>query len=197
MQALDFLATRAYERTDLNLSLELLGRSCRSNPERPITYQNLGIVYKARGELDMALEAMDHALKLKPTYPMALLHKGSILELLGRRHEAVRAYLLAWQQAPGFQQKRLSEQTPAPVRELLSHSADAISQTRFDLVDRAFAALRSQYDAATLQRAGEFAELYLGRTMPQYKHAMQRPAFLYFPGLQPRAFFEPKDFDWT
>jgi len=196
-QALDFLATRAYERGDMNLSLELLERALRAKPERAVTYQNLGIVHKARGEYDLALEAMDRALALQPAYPMALLHKGTILELLGRQQQAIRAYLLAWTQAPRFQQLRLSQQAPAPVRELLSHSADRINQARLELLDKAFAALRSQQDAAALQRAEEFAALYLGRITPQYTHAMQRPAFLYFPGLQPQAFFERADFDWV
>lgn len=196
LQALDFLATRAYERGDTNLSLELLGRSFRASRDRPVTYLNFGIVHKARGEYELALDAMDHALALQPAYPMALLHRGSILEMLGRQQEAVRAYHKAWTQAPGFQQKRYSERTPAHLRELLSHSADMIRQARVNLLDKAFAPLRSQHYAASLQRAGEFAELYLGNIMPRYTHAMQRPAFLYFPDLRPRAFFDRQDFDW-
>ncbi len=196
-QALDFLATRAYERGDMNLSLELLERALRAKPERPVIYQNLGIVHKARGEYDLALEAMDRALALQPAYPMALLHKGTILESLGRHQQAIRAYLLAWTLAPRFQQLRLSQQTPAPMRELLSHSADVVNQARFELLDKAYAPIRARFDAAALLRAGEFAETYLGRIVPQYTHAMQRPAFLYFPGLQPQAFFERTDFDWV
>lgn len=197
VQALDFLATRAYERGDTGLSLELLGRSFRANPDRAITFQNIGIVHKARREYDLALEALDRALALQPAYPMAQLHKGSILELLGRGQEAVRAYLQGWRQAPEFQQSRYSKRVPAHVRELLSHSADAISQARTDLLDKALAPLRAQHDTAALRRAEEFADTYLGKSAPKYTHAMQRPAFLYFPGLQPQAFFDRQDFNWN
>ncbi|MGA9851771.1 MAG: aspartyl/asparaginyl beta-hydroxylase domain-containing protein [Gammaproteobacteria bacterium] len=197
VKALDFLATRAYEGGNTSLSLELLGRSFRAGPDRPIIYQNFGLVHKARGEYELALEALDRALQLQPVYPMALLHKGSILELLDRRREAVNAYYQAWQQAPGLRQSRYSEQVPTHTRELISHSADAISRARIGLLEKAFAILRSQQDPATFQRAEQFADLYLGRAQPKYKHAMQRPAFLYFPELRPQAFFEREDFSWV
>lgn len=196
LQALDFLAARAYERGDTGLGLELLHRSLQANPNRPLAYQNLGLMHKARGEYDQALEALERTHELRPAYPMALVHKGSILELLGRDHEAVRAYLQAWKQAPGFQQARYSERTPAHVRELLSHSADCISQARKEFLDRALAELRTQHDRTALERVEQFADVYLGSTAPKYKHAMQRPAFLYFPELEPRAFFEREEFAW-
>lgn len=196
LHALDFLAARAYERGDTGLGLELLHRSLRASPNRPLAYQNLGLMHKARGEYDQALEALERTLELRPAYPMALVHKGSILELLGRDHEAVRAYLQAWKQAPGFQQARYSERTPAHVRELLSHSAYCISQARKELLDRALAELRTQHDRTALERVEQFADVYLGNIAPKYKHAMQRPAFLYFPELEPRAFFEREEFAW-
>jgi len=145
LDALEFLATRAFENGDLNLSLELLTRAVRANPERPVTYQNLAILHKARGELELAMEAIDRALAIQPIYPIALIHKGSILEALGQQAEAVRIYLQAWTYAPHFQERRLSPQTPEPVRKLLSHSADVINQARFELLDMAYAPLRSQF----------------------------------------------------
>ena len=196
LRALDFVAARAYERGDTGLGLELLHRSLQANPNRPLTYQNLGLLHKARGEYDQALEALERALALRPAYPMALVHKGSILELLGRDREAVRAYLQAWKQAPGFQQARYSERTPAHVRELLFHTAEVISQARTELLDRALAELRAQHDGVALRRIEQFVDGYLGKTTPTSKHAMQRPSFLYFPELEPRAFFEREEFGW-
>jgi len=197
IEALDFLATRAYERGDTNLSLELLGRSFRANRDRPVTYLNLGIVHKARGEYELALDAIEHALTLKNIYPMALLQKGSILEVLGRRQDAIRAYHKAWAQASGFKQMLHSEETPAPIHELLTRSSELVRQAKVNLLDNALAPLRTQHYAVALQRVAEFSELYIGNIKPRYLHAMQRPAFLYFPDLQPRAFFERQEFDWV
>lgn len=197
LAALDFLATRAFENGDLKSSLELLTRAIRAKPERPVAYQNLAIVYKAQGELENALTAIDRALDLQPVFPVALIHKGSILEGFGQQVEAVRAYLKAWTYAPYFQEKRLSPQTPEHVRKLLFQSADAINQARFELLDKAYAQLRAQFSPAELGRADQFANTYLGRTQAHYTHAMQRPAYLYFPELQPRAFFEREEFSWV
>lgn len=197
IQALDFLALRAFERGDTGGSVELLERSARANPTRPLVFQNLALAHKARGEYQAALVALDRALELQPQFPMALIHKGNVLELLGQRREAIRTYLQAWKQKPDFQQLRFSTQVPAHVRELLSHSADTISQARVELLDRALAMLRAQNDSSALQRIEQFADVYLGKYIPKYTHAMQRPAFLFFPGLEAKAFFEREEFDWV
>lgn len=197
VQSLDFLAMRAFARGDTGMSLELLERSVRAAPERPLGFQNLALTHKVRGEYAAALAALERALELQAVFPMALIHKGSILELLGQHRDAIRAYLQAWKQKPDFQQLRFSAQVPPHVRELLSHSADAISQARIELLDRALAELRSQNASDALQRVEQFAALYLGTARPKYKHAMQRPAYLYFPELEPRAFFERDEFAWA
>ncbi len=197
VEALDFLATRAFERGDTNLSLDLLGRSFRANRHRPITYLNFAVVHKARGEYELALDAIEHALTLKKPFPMAHLHKGSILEAMGLRQAAVRAYHKAWTQAVHFQQMQSSEQTSAPIRELLTHSSDMVRQAKVKLLDNALAPLRAQHYAVALQRVAEFSEFYIGNIKPRYLHALQRPAFLYFPELEPRAYFERRDFGWV
>ena len=194
--ALNFLAKRAMEQGDAHRSLELLERSVHANPERAMPYQNIGLVYKTIGEYDLALSALDRALAIKPLYPMALLHKGSVLELLGRHREAIHAYLRAWTQATDFQELRHSQQTLPHIRDLISHSADVIIRAKIAMLDRALSTLRTQHDATELDRVEHFVGAYLGTMPPRYEHAMQRPAFLHFPDLQPQAFFERTDFDW-
>lgn len=196
-RSLDFLAMRAYERGNTDLSLELLDRSLDSNPDRPVAYQNIGLVHKLRGEYDLALEALGRAIQLQPTYPVALLHKGSILELLGRRREAVSVYLLAWTQAPEFQHVRYSEHVSRNMRELIARSADAIKGARTEILDRVFWQLNEQQDALESARVRQLYDIYIGNAEPEYAHAKQQPAFLYFPGLRPRAFYEREDFDWV
>jgi len=197
LEALDFLATQAFKRGDTNLSLDLLTRSFRANRDRPITYLNLAVVLSARGEHELALDAIERAMSLKQPFPRAQLHKGSILEALGQQRASVRAYHKAWSQAAGFQQMLDSEQTHASMRELLRHSSAMVKQTKVSLLDKALAPLRSQNYTVALQRIAEFSEIYIGNMMPRYLHAKQRPAYLYFPELQPRAFFERQDFEWA
>ncbi len=97
--ALDFLAMRALGRRDTDFSLQLLERSSRIAPTRAVTHMNIGVVYKVRGEYELALQALDKALQLQPVFPQVLLHKGSALEQLGREQEALRAYLQGLQRS--------------------------------------------------------------------------------------------------
>lgn len=195
-QTLNFLAMRAFEDGNLERSLALLERSVRAPPALALPLQNLGLVHKACGEYEPALEALDRALALRPVFPMALLHRGSVLEHLGRHEEAVCDYLRAWTQDPTLQASRHSEATPAPLRTLIAHSAERIHQARLVMLDEAFAPLRAQHDSAARERLEQFAAIYLGIVQPRYRHALQRPALLYFPDLEPRAFFNRRDFDW-
>lgn len=197
IRSLDFLAGRAYERGDSDVCLELLGRSLRASPDRPAAYQNLALVYKARKQYDLALEAIDRALQLQPNYPMAQLHKATLLELTGRNRDAVCASLQAFQQAPELQQAQHSERVPVQVREIIAQCASMIVGARQAMLDAALAPLRGVHDAAALDRVEQFAELYMGKRAPEYRHDLQRPSFMYFPGLEPRAFFESGDFDWA
>lgn len=194
LKALDFLATRAFERGDTDLCLQLLERARQANPERPRTYLNLGAVYKVRREYAEALRALDKGLQLKPVFPYALLNKGMVLEEMGREQEALGAYYQAFKCAPGM--RREEAQMPDKMRALALHGDQAVKQASRKLLDTALDPLRAGHDAHELQRIEELADLYVGRRSPQYRHVAQQPSFLYFPGLEPRPFFERDEFDW-
>jgi predicted negative regulator of RcsB-dependent stress response len=196
IQALDFLAMLAYEQGNMNLCLGLLERSIHANPERPITYQNLGIAYQASGKYDQALEALDHALSLQQAYPMVLLRKGHILEIMHRKPEAIQAYIMALKQLSDFPQLQDVKKLGQAGRSLISHANKVVSQHKKDRLDTVFEKLNKKYDANGLTNAKDFIDIYLGKTPAAYHHAMQRPEFLYYPGLQPRAFFERHEFEW-
>ena len=196
LDALDFLATQAYERGDNDLTAQLLERACQANPKRPMTYLNLAVVYKARGERERALETIERGLQLKPIFPNALLHKGELLEEMGREQEAVAAYFLAFKRAPRLRDPgRVAALLPR-YRELTLRGDAVIKRTTLKMLDASLAALRSAHEPQALERADEFVDLYLGRRVPRYGHAAQRPTFLYFPDLEPRPFFEREAFDW-
>lgn len=196
VRSLDFLAGRAYERGDSDVCLELLGRSLRASPDRPAAYQNLALVYKAREQYDLALEAIDRALQLQPNYPMALMHKATVLELMGRNRDAVGACLQAFDQAPELQQLSGTGRLPQNVQRIYAQCMDIVLNARRAMLDAAFAPLRVGHDAAELTRVEQFAELYIGKRAPEYRHPLQRPSFMYFPDLEPKPFFEREEFDW-
>ncbi len=195
--ALDFLAMSAHGRGESDLSLQLLERSLQANPKRALTYMNLGVVHRTRGDDQKSLQAYERALELQPIFPHALLRKATLLETLGRDQEATQAYFKAFKQAPELRDPAQLAKMPPHLQALASHADAFIVQTTQRLLDAAMAPLRAEYADKELQRVDEFLALYTGRQQPKYRHALQRPAFLYFPGLEPRAFFERSEFDWS
>lgn len=196
VRALEFLAGRAYERGDSDLCLELMGRSLRTSPDRPAAYQNLALVYKLRKQYDMALEALDRALALQPDFTTALLHKATVLELMDRGRDAVSVSLQAFDQSPQFHQMRQSAQVPARLRNLIAECENIIYSARENMLNTALTPLRETHDAAALVRVDKFADLYTGKSAPEYRHPLQRPSFMYFPDLEPKPFFERAEFDY-
>jgi tetratricopeptide (TPR) repeat protein len=196
VQALDFLARCAYEKGDMKLSLELLERSHRSSPNRAITYQNMGIVYKAQGDYLPALETLNRALQVQPINPMALLQKGSILEILRQRSEAICAYVKALSQLTDSPQPPNFEQVVDSARALVAHAHDVIFKVKSDMLNKVIELLRKNKSSSELKRIEEFFNIYLGKTLPVYSHTMQHPDFLYFPYLQPQEFFNRAEFSW-
>ena len=59
-------------------------------PDLPEPYNNLAVLYAARGEYDKAEHALDEALRLRPTYPTAQENLGDVYAAL-----AARAYATA------------------------------------------------------------------------------------------------------
>lgn len=193
--ALDFLAIHARRMGDYELSLQLLERLLQADPQRAGTYMHMGITHKRRGDHQTALQAFDKALELQPVYPHVLLLKGASLEELGREPEAVRMYFLAFTQAPALRQPDRLAQTSPNLQKLVARADELIVQTTVKLLDTALAPIRAGGGVET-QRTMELLEIYTGRRPPQYQHVLQRPSYMYFPGLEPQSFFEREEFDW-
>ncbi len=79
---------------------------------------------------------------------------------------------------------------------MASHADEVVVQHTLKLLEAALAPVRAANGGQELKRVDEFVDLYVGRRQPRYKHASQRPAFLYFPELGPQSFFERSGFDW-
>ncbi|MFI4921448.1 MAG: aspartyl/asparaginyl beta-hydroxylase domain-containing protein, partial [Gammaproteobacteria bacterium] len=193
--ALEFLALHARRKGDYEQSLQLLERQLQVAPQRVSTYMNMGIVHKKRGDQQMAVQVFDKALELQPVFPHALLLKGASLEELGREREALQAYFQSFTQAPSLRQRDQLVQMPPNIQRLVMHADELIVQTTVKLLETALEPIRASGGVET-QRAGEFLEIYTGRRPPQYQHALQRPSYMYFPGLKPRSFFERAEFKW-
>jgi adenylate cyclase len=73
---------------ELNQAEEAVGKALAIDPSIAQAYHTEGLVRRAKGDHDGALEAFNRALELNPNLPRALAEKGDALTLLGRPAEA-------------------------------------------------------------------------------------------------------------
>jgi aspartate beta-hydroxylase len=197
VRALQFLAVRALERGQLDESQRLVEQALRADPKRPILYQNLGLIHSAKGNHETALAALNQALVLRPKFFTALLHKGSLLEKLGQKEQALASYRLAWCCLPQPPENLAVDPTiPAKVRELITHAAEFIRAGQAATVAAHLLPVQGKYGESALGRIRSAAAIFMGVKKPEYRNALQRPAYLYLPGIEPRAFFERGEFPW-
>ncbi|MBU6509913.1 MAG: aspartyl/asparaginyl beta-hydroxylase domain-containing protein [Gammaproteobacteria bacterium] len=197
VRALQFLAVRAFERGQLDESQRLVEQALRSDPKRPILYQNLGLIHNAKGNPELALAALNQALALRPEFFTALLHKAALLERLGQDEEALASYRLAWRCLPQPPETLAKDPSiPPKVCELITHAAEYLRARQAAELAARLLPLQDKHGEAALAAVRSAAAVFMGTAQPQYAHAMQRPAYLYLPGIEPRAFFDRADFPW-
>jgi aspartate beta-hydroxylase len=125
------------------------------------------------------------------------LHRGDVLESMGRHDEAVMAYWQAWRGFPNPEALAVEELVPPTLRGLLQRAGQSLRDAQARLMQESLGPVRERHGAEALQRINETVDIYLGLKRNPYQHALQRPALLYLPGLAPRSFFEREEFTWT
>jgi aspartate beta-hydroxylase len=193
--ALTFLALRAHERGDNERAAGFLLRATQTAPERPRLHQNLAVVRRAQGRAEAALAAIDRALALEPQAPLAHLHRGRILEDLGRGEEALSAYGRAFTLAPPLKSAPLDREPPA-FRDLVGRARERLLSVRRRFLERVLVELEANLGAPLPERAHRFLRVFLGEEPRRHEDPLQKPEFLFYPGLRPRPWFERGEFPW-
>jgi tetratricopeptide (TPR) repeat protein len=148
----ELLLTRARQRfvvQDYYGAVHLLESVVDSGRAFADVHHLMGVSLSLLGQSDRALKELDRALELNPSYVEALLHRGLVLNELGRTEEAEEAF----SQAANSLDHKTAEGLPVPVAaQLANHHADL---------------------ADTYAGAGA-----LGRAIEQYERALELgPAF--------------------
>lgn len=190
LPALNFLATQAIRRGDFAEAIAHLEQALRAAPDRAVSHQNLAMAYKAAGDRERALAGLGRATELDPGLRTAHLHMGALLEEMGRKDEAVAAYWRAWLQFPATELLANPSIAPTHLRALCVHAAEQIQLAQGDLFEEALQPLYAHHGRGALARVDASARIYLGLQAPVYLHHLQRPSFLYLPGVPPRPFFD-------
>jgi aspartyl/asparaginyl beta-hydroxylase (cupin superfamily) len=154
-----------------------------------VLWANLAAACRTLGDLTAELEALDRALALDPRYMLALLHKGEVLERLGRTKAAVTVYEGALVAAG--RSGSLAPQHAAA----LSHARDVVQAGHRDMEEffaRELGPRLSQYSRAEQQRFAACRDILLGKR----RVYASEPKSMLFPYLPAIEFFRREEFPW-
>lgn len=191
--ALQYLASRALTRNDLEGAKRYLERAIRAAPRMVMLHQNLGIVLRAQGFLTGALKAFGVALRIDPSVGMIWVQLGDVLQSLGRHEEAIAAYCRS-EAILGFLPRAASE-NHGRVRQALGRAAKTLQQARVKSVSDALAPLREQCPTEDMGRAERAIATLLRVQAAEFEDPLQRPQLAYFPGIEASPFFDPERFE--
>ena len=82
-----------YRSKSYDLAIEQFQLACKQAPHAVNVWNNLAVAYMDKGELDKAMSALQHALKLNPRYASAHFHLGQLHDKLGNNELARDCYL--------------------------------------------------------------------------------------------------------
>lgn len=195
--AMGFLGLNAFRRGELEASEHWLRKALEVTPADALLHQNLGLVRRARGDHDAALASLDRALELRPDLPMAHVHRGLVLMLLDRNADAADCLARAVSLNPRLGDRRALEQAPADLRKMLRDLKGARLRVLAAERRRRLAELEHRHAGADLARVREFVAILNDEREVTWADPRQRPSWMFFPGLAPRPWFEPAEFDWV
>ncbi|HEY4128375.1 MAG TPA: aspartyl/asparaginyl beta-hydroxylase domain-containing protein [Gammaproteobacteria bacterium] len=195
-EALSFVATAALQGGDVGRAVRLLEQAVTAHPGNANLHKNLGIAYRAADDASRALQAFAQALALKPDLLAAWFNQGAVLDELGRRDEALSAYMRAFETAETSGLFLDVARIPSGIRALAEKAFARLRDARHEVFRAALAPLEREHGRLALERVWHCLESYLGLRPAIPLPAMQRPTFMTFPGLPARAWYERGEFPW-
>jgi aspartate beta-hydroxylase len=195
--ALTFLGMAAFRAADYATSQDLMQRALDVQPDNPTLHQNLGMAFHAADEHDRAVDCFTRAISIKPDFAVAYFYLGQVLQESNRLAEAVDAYAEGARIDPRLARAHLDERAPPIVRELSRRAAETIEQRRIELQKEALEPLLAGAAEPIPPRLTQFLDQQFQNTPPEYAHPQQRPSFQFYPGLEPRPWYEREKFDWV
>lgn len=191
------LAALAHRRGDSSRAIDALTRARVGRASDSGIAVDLGIALANEGRAEEAESHLQAAVELDPTNATGWLTLGRLRELRGAPDEAQGA----WTKALGIAQRAgdwLDDgTTPPDWRPLVRHAATQVRRHRRALYFGAYESLRAAHGSAGLARVDHAVRAHLRELVDRPADSMQRPRFLYFPGLPQTPFMDPLLQPWA
>lgn len=196
IEALNFIALRAFGRGQLSHALTWLQQADHIQPNAVTTLKNLAVVHAASGNQDAAEQALQQAIQSAPEQFDLQLHLGGLQEQRGDARAALRTYLCAITAAQNSGYWLSEASTPPTLHAAVMHAMDYVQRERQQKISTVLQPLRARHGTHAMQRIEHCLAIYLGDAPANISHAQQKPKFLYFPDLPPLPYFARKLFPW-
>ena len=189
VESLVGLGRQALVRRDAPAALALFQRAATAAPTDPMLHVYAAVALKDLGRPDEEMVATTRALALDAYFYPALLHKGMLLERLGKRRQAARVFRDVLKIMPN------TDQSAPGVRKAAEHARAVVEENRQSLehhLDGVLADLRRRHSGA---RLGRFEETVQVLTGAKRRYAPD-PVMLHFAQLPPLQFYDRELFPW-
>lgn len=151
--------------------------------------RNIAVGLRMLGDFAGALAAVERALVLDPYDFLALLSKGKLLELLGKRNAAAKVYANALKIMPP------EERLPPPLRSAAAVAREFVAERNKALaahLRQATDPVKEGFSGESFSRFDECLEIFSGMK----KAYVHEPLLLNFPRLPAIPFFDRAHFPW-
>ncbi len=189
---LQYLASRAMARNELESAQKYLEQAIRYAPKTAMLHQNLGIVLRARGFSEGALKAFGVALQCNPGLGMLWIQLGDLLFSMGHDLDALASYCRAERILGPLE--RVARADGGRLGMIINRAGQTLIQARSQVVNKALDQVRRRYPSQELERAESAVRTFLRTETPQYSDPLQRPEFAYFPGIEAQPYFDRQQF---
>ncbi len=148
------------------------------------------------GELTRAEAQIRAAIALMPGAPILHLELGQIFERQNNVDAATRAYYRAVMKARAKGLWLENASVPPLVLPQVLHAMAFVEKHRDGVLHALLDPLYVQFGKSELKRVTQALNIYLGLDQSRPASPLQRPLFLYVPGLSETPFINAKRFDW-
>jgi aspartyl/asparaginyl beta-hydroxylase (cupin superfamily)/Tfp pilus assembly protein PilF len=188
-EALLALAVQALARKEPTTALGMLQHAATTAPSDPMVQVYQALAFKELGQPSEEMAAVTRALTIDPYFYPALLHKGMLLERLGKRRQAARVFKDVLKIMPD------TARAAAGLKQAAAHAEAAVLENRLTLerhLDTVLADLRKRHSAARLDRFEETVQVMIGAK----KRYSPEPVMFHFARLPPLQFYDDDLFPW-
>ena len=175
-------------RGDAKQAREQLERALQIETKTPGLWLNLAFVCRSLGDVACEIEALDKALAIEPRSFLALLHKATTLERVGKPKQAANVFQAFLACAP---QQGIS----APLQAAINHARKMVQENNRSLERFLQSRLTEQLTAQTPKQRDRFIDC-IDVMLGKQRVYTQQPTFMHFPRLPAIQFYDRDDFPW-